>query len=442
MEPARFLFHSYRTFYRFRQWRKRHVTAAGVMVLAAFFISVLFSANMSRSLVYQAAVLFALVLAAAAAGTLIPFRPVLKIRRYLPEYGTAQAELRYEIEIHNRSEKEEKGLVLFEVIQDPRPSFERFISAREPHESRRNAWDRKTLYYRWLWLVRKNAKTAVKPVPLPHLPPGETVRIKMSCFVHCRGYLSFQRICIGRPDLLGLFNRIKLLEQPDKVLVLPQMGPVEPMDLRSARHYHQGGVNLASSVGNSDEFMALRDYRPGDPMRNIHWKSAAKMSQLVTREFEDEHFVRYALILDTFASSDNEDLFEAAVSMAASYVCQLQGPEAILDLLFTGRRVFSFTAGRGLGQVGKMLEVLACVEPSPKDNMQDLMPALHQNIGRISGTICIFLDWDADRKRVHDLFRQAGAGIRIRVVSRDPETMNRQLAADMGETQTVRAAGI
>ncbi len=420
----------------------RHVTAAGVMVLAAFFICLLFSANMSRSLIYQAAVLFALVLAAGVTGALIPFRPILKIRRYLPEYGTAQDELAYDIEIQNRSGKEEKGLVLFEVLQDPRPSFKRFVSAREPHEGRRNVWDRKTLYYRWLWLVRKNAKTAVKPVPLPPLPPGETVRIKMTCFVHCRGYLSFKSVGIGRPDLLGLFNRIKLLEQPDKVLVLPRMDRVEPLDLRSARHYHQGGVNLASSVGNSDEFMALRDYRPGDPMRNIHWKSAAKMSQLVTREFEDEHFVRYALILDTFASSDNEDLFEAAVSMAASYVCQLQGPEAILDLLFTGRRVFSFTAGRGLGQVGKMLEVLACVEPSPKDNMQDLMPALHQNIGRISGTICIFLDWDADRKRVHDLFRQAGAGIRIRVVSRDPETMNRQLAADMGETQTVRAAGI
>ena len=40
--------------------------------------------------------------------------------------------------------------------------------------------------------------------------------------------------------------------------------------------YEGWRVALASSVGQSDEFVALRDYRRGDPLRHIHWKSVSK----------------------------------------------------------------------------------------------------------------------------------------------------------------------
>jgi uncharacterized protein (DUF58 family) len=54
--------------------------------------------------------------------------------------------------------------------------------------------------------------------------------------------------------------------------------------------YQQGGVALASNVGQSDEFVALRDYRQGDPLRHIHWRSWARAGKPVVKEFEDEFF--------------------------------------------------------------------------------------------------------------------------------------------------------
>ena len=73
------------------------------------------------------------------------------------------------------------------------------------------------------------------------------------------------------------------------------------IQLRGQRKYQPGGVALASSIGESDEFVALRDYRAGDPMRRIHWRSWARVGRPVVREYQDEFFVRHALVLDTFA---------------------------------------------------------------------------------------------------------------------------------------------
>ena len=48
--------------------------------------------------------------------------------------------------------------------------------------------------------------------------------------------------------------------------------------------------------------MSLRDYRPGDPLQRIHWKSFARTGDPVVREYQDEFFERHALILDTFCT--------------------------------------------------------------------------------------------------------------------------------------------
>src|SRR5438445_5696375 len=126
--------------------------------------------------------------------------------------------------------------------------------------------------------------------------------------------------------------------------------------------YQDGGVALASNVGQSDEFVALRDYRPGDPLRHIHWRSWAKAGEPIVKEFEDEFFVRHALVLDTFIEHPLSEVFEEAVSVAASFACSLRTQESLLDLLFVGPQSYCFTAGRGLAHQDQMLEILASVQ--------------------------------------------------------------------------------
>src|SRR5439155_7840266 len=113
-------------------------------------------------------------------------------------------------------------------------------------------------------------------------------------------------------------------------------------------------------VGDAEEFIGLRDYRPGDPVRAIHWKSWAKIGAPVVREFQEEYFARHALILDTFAPAG--ETFEAAVSLTASFLAASDPLESLLDLMFVEDRAHCLTAGRGVGDRTDLLRALAAVE--------------------------------------------------------------------------------
>ncbi len=439
---ARMLHKSYCIFFQIKHWRHRHITPAGAMAITALFLSFLFGVNILKTPIYQAAVLFFMILLLSFLYSFFPFRIKLRIKRHLPQYASVGDIFSYEIEIENQTDKIQQGLVLFEEIFDPRPSLEKFLNTKEPYEENRNLWDKNMFYYRWQWLLKKNVKVNLQPVSLPKLHPNDSVRIKIKRLPYCRGYLNFTGFIIARPDIFGLLNRLYTMDQKDKILILPQKVQVESPGLASNRHYHPGGVSLASSIGNSDEFMSLRSYRPGDPLRNIHWRTFAKTNELVIKEFEDEHFVRHALILDTFSSIKNEDVFEAAVCFAAAYAIHLQGPESILDLLFTGQQAYAFTSGRGLGQTGKMLEVLACVDICSHKTIGELTGILTKRVDQICGSICIFLGWDEGHQSIYELFKQAQIDVYVIVVTNDRETMENKILKVAKTLEHIKVIGV
>lgn len=439
---SKFLYKSYRFFYAFRHWRKRRITPAGHMVLTVLCICSLLGGGVLRHNIYQAALLFFVVAVLSVLLSFFPLRLDIWMKRHLPRYGSVGVDLTYDIEIENQTGRIQKGLILVEELFDPRPDLETLLARKEPDENRRNAWDRRTMYYRWSWLLKKKAKAVFRPVRLPDLLPGTTVRVKMSCRTEYRGYLHFTGFSIARPDLFGLFCRLKKISQADRMLILPQLIPVEDPDLSSNRHFHAGGVNLASSIGNSDEFMSLRYYRPGDPLRSIHWRSFAKTRELVIKEFEDEHFVRHALILDTFCRAENENLFESAVKIAASYTLLLQGAESILDLMFVGHRVYRFSSGRGLGQTGKMMEVLACVESTENRHITDLTSVLEPNINRLSGVVCVFLGWEKEHRDIVNLFDRAKIETLVVIPAKDPDRMKQTVSKDLPATLRIQVVPV
>jgi len=151
-------------------------------------------------------------------------------------------------------------------------------------------------------------------------------------------------------------------------------------------------------VGRSDEFVALRDYRRGDPLRHIHWRSWAKAGRPIVKEFEDEFFVRHALVLDTFTAEPHSEILEEAVSVAASFASTVLTQESLLDLLFVGAESYCFTAGRGLGHVDRMLEILAGVRACRDQPFPMLEHLVLSHISAVSGCVCVLLAWDEARR--------------------------------------------
>jgi uncharacterized protein (DUF58 family) len=72
-------------------------------------------------------------------------------------------------------------------------------------------------------------------------------------------------------------------------------------------------------VGPGEVFAGVREYRAGDDVRKVHWRSTARRGQLVVREHSESAFYRVAVLL---AGGDAGDLpdsaFEALAAAAAS----------------------------------------------------------------------------------------------------------------------------
>ena len=344
------------------------------------------------------------------------YRDRFSVTRKLPRFATAGEPLSYRLTIRSRAPKMRRGLTLFDELDAPCPTESDFLDLAEPGEERRNRFDRYMGVYRWRWLVDRLRGGGISERPLPPLAPEEVAEVRVSFTPTRRGFLRFKGALVARPDPSGLFFGFSAVAAPDSLLVLPRRYPVPPLRFPGSRRYQSGGVALAGSVGEAEEFVSLRDYRPGDPLRRIHWRSWAKRDKPVIKEYQEEYFVRYALVLDTFARRDGrgEALLEGAVSVAASFACALTTGESLLDILFVGPEAFCFTAGRSVAPVEGALEILASVGASGEDGVSELSDLVCGRAPGTSGCILILLAWDAERRRLVEKLR--GLGVPLRVI--------------------------
>lgn len=417
----KFLFHNFRWVYLSSGWLRQHLTEAGLLVFGAMTAGAVFGLDTRKTFAYQIFALALALLLVAFLGSRF-FKIALQISRQLPRYGTVSEPLFYSVKIHNPSDKLEIGLQIRDEFQGHLPTFLEFntLSSKKRFY---NLFDHYIGYPRWVMLVHKKRGASNEWQDLPPLSPRSTIEITLSFRPLRRGYVNISGVMIARPDPLGLFRTICRFSAPTKVLILPKLYNISLLKLAGSRKYQAGGVQWAISVGDSGEFFSLRDYRAGDSPRYIHWKSWAKRGKPVIKEFTDEFFVRHSLVLDTFAKPEELEIFETAVSIAASLVGNLTTQDTLLDLMLVGEKAFCTTGGHGVGQASTLLEILACVQPSTNDFKQ-LYPLVQQHISLMSGCVCVLLNWDEQRQAFVKWLESFNLPFHVLIVGVSPPTDN------------------
>ncbi|MET0556995.1 MAG: DUF58 domain-containing protein, partial [Vicinamibacteria bacterium] len=130
--------------------------------------------------------------------------------------------------------------------------------------------------------------------------PGEAASGLLEVAAPERGRFTLPALGVGRTDPLGLLSTRRLARPGEVVLAYPRFFEMPELSLPPGRRYQPGGIPLASSLGDATEFVGTRDYRDGDPLRRIHWRSWARRGQPVVKEYHEEYFSRVALVLDTY----------------------------------------------------------------------------------------------------------------------------------------------
>ncbi len=404
------IYWSYRATGGLWYWAQRRFTPAGWAVAVALVVTGAVGVDIDNTVTYQAfALLFAVAHFAFACSFI--FRAKFSATRLLPRVGTAGQPMFYKIRVKNLTAQYQSGLTVLENLADPRPSFAEWLAFH-------HAEDRRTRAFRVSQRKQRHPfrLADVKTAELPPLPAHGEAEARGEIFPRRRGILKFSGVTVARPDPFGLFRAFIKVPAPQTVLILPKRYPLPPIALPGALRYQEGGVALAANVGSSEEFVALRDYRHGDPLRHIHWRSWAKTGKPIVKEFEDEFFVRHALVLDTFDDEPNSEVLEEAVSVAASFACTILTQESLLDLLFVGNQSYCFTAGRGLAHADQMLEILASVKHCPDKKFEALEHLVLNHISAVSGCICVLQRWDAARKKFVEKLKSLGVPLLVLIV--------------------------
>ena len=395
-------------------WSQRRFTFAGWLVLAAFFVCALGALDMESLSVYQGYVLLLLLLVVGFVFSWF-FRLRYSATRLLPRFGTAGQPFVYRVRLKNLTTRIQNDLTFLENPVDPRPTFQEWLARQLAEEKK----------VRSLRLSRPQQRynpfriAVVSTVSVPPIPPNEEVEIQVSVTPMRRGLLRLEGLTLARTDPFGIFRAFSKFRLPETMLILPKRYPLPPIALPGNMKYQEGGVALASNVGQSDEFVALREYRRGDPLRRIHWRSWARTGKPIVREFEDEFFARHALVLDTFSDEPFSERFEEAISVAASFASGVSTQESLLDLLFVGAQAYCFTVGRGVAHVDQMLEILASVNVSVDKSFEALETLALNHVGAVSGCICVLLAWDESRRRFVEKIKALGIPLRVMIILAD-----------------------
>ena len=245
---------------------------------------------------------------------------------------------------------------------------------------------------------------------------AESQEVTVHLYPERRGRYRLRGARAQRTDPLGLMTTLPIAAPDETLLVYPRFWRLDHFDVPVGRSYQPGGIPLASSTGDAIEFVGTRDYREGDPIKNIHWRSWARRGKPVVKEYQEEYFSRVAIILDTYLKPGFTALdraaFEGAVSTVASVADWFSRGEAVVDVLAAGPDLYEVSTGRSLGYLENILDVLSCIEPCEDPPFATVAPSLHEKLARLTSVVVVMLDWDDARERFLRGVRDQGAAVR------------------------------
>jgi uncharacterized protein (DUF58 family) len=201
------------------------------------------------------------------------------------------------------------------------------------------------------------------PVPLVRLRPGRTTTITYPVPTSRRGVIGVGPLVITRRDPLALVGVVRRYGEPALVWVRPRVHPIAAVPVGLSRSM-DGRVDRVPH--GSMTFAALRGYVVGDDLRRVHWRTSARVGELMVREQVDTSLPRVVVLLDNRARAHTPDetgesTFESACEAAASVVVAAFREDIRVELrLVVADPVDPRPGGRI--EVGPTLDLLAEVE--------------------------------------------------------------------------------
>ncbi|MFO0425379.1 MAG: DUF58 domain-containing protein [Planctomyces sp.] len=215
------------------------------------------------------------------------------------------------------------------------------------------------------------------------IPPQSTRTGYYSVRIMKRGLYRFGPVRISSRFPLGIGERGTTVSLPGLLHVHPSIGRLMPDWKSHQREMSETTVRLQSRPGLfEDEFHRIREFRPGDHPRQVHWRSTAKRGELMIREYDQHRSSDMTVILDLPVMAENSGYDpELAISFAAT-ICSEQtqkGNDGNIRLMIAGSESIDLSSATAGDFRNAALNALSLCQPSARADVQRLLSRLAQS---------------------------------------------------------------
>lgn len=156
------------------------------------------------------------------------------------------------------------------------------------------------------------------------LPPRGTRTFRYNLATRLRGYYTLGPAQVQTGDILGIERYEMVAARPEPFVVYPRVVPLERLGLPT----QSALVALPDRTPlfeDPSRIMGVRDYRPGDSPRRIHWSATARTSQLLVKQYQPAIARETLLCLDLFSGDYPFPLWFDAIEQAVVVAASLAG---------------------------------------------------------------------------------------------------------------------
>jgi uncharacterized protein (DUF58 family) len=197
-----------------------------------------------------------------------------------------------------------------------------------------------------------------------------TWRIKLSC--GRRGFHEFGPALLRAGDPFGFFTSRRSNTAPNAIIVYPRVHEIEDFGLPALQPFGETRV-ARHLLADPARVVGIRDYRPEDPFRGIHWKATARLMRLQVKVEEPVTAPQLGIFanLDTFDhywEGLDVEVAEQVIEIAASIAIWAERQRFATGIYANGivagsDQALRIPPGRGLAQMPRILEGLAKLTP-------------------------------------------------------------------------------
>lgn len=242
------------------------------------------------------------------------------------------------------------------------------------------------------------------------LEARQTANIVPDLTYHRRGVYRHDQVRLASLYPFGLVEAARRLELSGEVVVCPAVYALPPP--RAAGYdvmvggKHRGQRRSASGV----HFAGVRPHQPGDPLKQVHWRSSAKGLGLMVKTYDEELTGRLTVITDTGHAGDDrilDDCLRATGSLILAALTAGHQVEWIPLTQIAPQQIPPFADGQ------ELLEALARVQLAAGCLNAERLAWVWERLPRKGAVHLVLTDFNAAAAEFAGRLQQAGRIVRI-----------------------------